>query len=52
MSDLKKYKVVYWNNGNKCVAEVDAYSKYDAKKRFYLKYPCDDIIRVEEVAEK
>lgn len=52
MSELKKFKVIYWNNGNKCVAEVEAYSKYDAKRRFYMTYPCDDIIRIEEVAEE
>lgn len=52
MSDLKKYKVVYWHNGNKCVLEIDAYSRYNAKTRFYLHHPCDDIIKVEEVVEE
>ena len=52
MSELKKYKVFYWNNGNKKVAEVEAFSKYNAKQRFYLTYPCDDIIRIEEVTEE
>ena len=52
MSELKKFKVVYWSNGNKCVAEVEAYSKYNAKKRFYLTHSCDDIIRIEEVTEE
>ena len=27
-----------------------AYSKYDAKKRFYQKYPRYDIVKVEEVS--
>lgn len=52
MSDLKKFKVIYWLNGNKCVAEIEAYSKYDAKKRFYFSHSCDDIIRIEEVTEE
>lgn len=48
---MKKYKVHYWNNGRKCVVEIEATSKYNAKARFYLRYPCDDIIRIEEVVE-
>lgn len=52
MSELKKYKVCYWHNGNKKVAEIDAYSKYNAKARFYLLHPADDIIRIEEVTEE
>lgn len=52
MSELKKYKVTYWNNGNIKVANVDAFSKYNAKQRFYLSYPCDDIISIEEVTEE
>jgi hypothetical protein len=52
MSELKKYKVYFWNNGNKNVEEIEAYSKYNAKARFYLLHPCDDIIRIEEVTEE
>lgn len=52
MNELRKFKVTYWHNGNKKVAEVDAFSKYNAKQRFYLTYPCDDIICVEEVTEE
>lgn len=52
MSDLKKFKVYYWQNGNKKVAEVEAFSKYNAKSRFYLNYSADDIIRIEEVTEE
>ena len=47
----KKFKVVYWLNGNKCVKEIEAFSKYDAKQRFYLTETADDIIRIEEVKE-
>ena len=52
MSELRRFKVIYWHNGRKRVEEIDAFSKYDAKKRFYLSYPCDDIIRIEEVTEE
>lgn len=34
------------------VEEIEAYSKYNAKVRFYLTHPADDIIRIEEVAEE
>lgn len=47
----KKFKVVFWLNGNKHTTEIEAYSKYDAKKRFYLTAAADDIIRIEEVKE-
>lgn len=49
---MKKYKVIYWHNGNKKVDEIEASSKYNAKVRFYLSHPCDDIIRIEEVVEE
>ena len=47
----RKFKVLYWYCGNKKKAEVEAYSKYDAKRVFYLSYDADDIIRIEEVKE-
>lgn len=47
----KKFKVSYWLNGNICVKEIEAFSKYDAKQRFYLTTSADDIIRIEEVTE-
>lgn len=47
----RKYKVIYWLNGNQCVKEVEAFSKYDAKRVFYLTNSADDIIRIEEVKE-
>lgn len=49
---MRKFKVYYWFNGNKMVEEIKAYSKYNAKARFYLLHPADDIIRIEEVAEE
>lgn len=48
---MRKFKVKYWHNGNKCVVEIDASSKYNAKIRFYLDHPTDDIISIEEVTE-
>lgn len=51
MYQLKKFKVIYWLNGNQYVKEVEAYSKYNAKQRFYLTTSADDIIRIEEVTE-
>ena len=49
MSVLKIFKVVFWQAGNKRVEQIKAYSKYDAKRRFYLRHPCDEIIKIEEV---
>lgn len=51
MNELRKYKVYYWHNGNKKVAEIEAFSKYNAKARFYLLHSAADIIRIEEVVE-
>lgn len=52
MNNIKrKFKVIYWLSNNQCVKEVEAYSKYDAKRVFYLTYSADDIIRIEEVKE-
>lgn len=51
MVNMRKFKVVYWSNGRKKVAEIEAYSKYDAKTRFYASHSCDDIIRIEEVKD-
>lgn len=48
---LRKFKVIYWLDGNKKVKEVLASSKYDAKRRFLLHEKADDIIRIEEVTE-
>ena len=47
----RKFKIVFWLNGNKQTTEVEAYSKYDAKRVFYLTTSADDIIRIEEVKE-
>jgi hypothetical protein len=31
--------------------ELEAFSKYDAKKRFYRTYPNYEIIKIEEIQE-
>lgn len=51
MNEKRKFKVVYWLRGNRRVAEVMAYSKYDAKRVFYMRYEADDIDHIEEVVE-
>lgn len=51
MNEKRKFKVVYRLRGNRRTAEVEAFSKYDAKRVFYLTHEADDIIRIEEVKE-
>lgn len=51
MNEKRKFKVFYWLRGNRRTAEVVAYSKYDAKRVFYMTYDCDDIDHIEEVKE-
>lgn len=51
MSVLKKFKVIYWHNGNRKAAIIEATSRYNAKLKFYFAYAYDDIIRIEEVVE-
>lgn len=46
---MRRYKIVYSHNGNEGVEEIVAFSKYNAKIRFYLAHPCDEIISIEEV---
>lgn len=49
---MRKYKVFYWHNNERRVVEVEAHSKYNAKIRFYLNHPADDIINIVEVTEE
>ena len=45
---IKKYKIVY-RAVIKCRSVVmDAFSRYDAKQRFYRTYPKYEIVAVEE----
>lgn len=48
---MKKYKIIYWLNGDLKVTKIEATSKYNAKMRFYLTEQADDIVRIEEVTE-
>lgn len=46
---IKKYKITYRAVLKHRTMEIDAFSKYDAKQRFYRMYPKYEIIQVEEV---
>lgn len=46
---VRKFKITYWHRGNKKVLELQASSKYDAKQKFYVENPADDIISIQEV---
>jgi hypothetical protein len=46
---MKKYKIVYWHNGNKCVKEIEATNAEQARLLFYMAIPQSDIISVKEV---
>ena len=52
---LRKFKITYIEVETTLkppqhhTVEVEAYSKYNAKKRFYKMHPLCDIIKVEEV---
>ena len=46
---LKKFKVNYKAVRKEGIVEIDAFSKYDAKQRFYRTYPKYEIISIEEV---
>ena len=50
---LRKFKITYLKstreNAKRYKEEILASSKYNAKQRFYLKYPPYEIVSVEEV---
>lgn len=48
---LRKFKVTYRAVKKQGAMEIYAFSKYDAKQRFYRTYPKYEIIRIEEVTE-
>ena len=48
---LKKYKITYRAVMKQHTVVMEAFSKYDAKQRFYRTYPKYEIVRVEEVQE-
>lgn len=46
---MRSYKIIYWKNGNKYVTTLGAKDESEARVKFYLHIPCDEIISVEEV---
>ena len=46
---LRKFKVTYRAVLKHRTMEIQAFSKYDAKQRFYRTYPKYEIISIEEV---
>ena len=46
---LRKFKVTYRAVLKHRTVEIEASSKYDAKKKFYFMYPRYELIKVEEV---
>ena len=46
---MKRYKVIYWNNGNVQTVTIEAQTTKDALYSFYMNYAHDDVIRIEEV---
>jgi hypothetical protein len=46
---IKKYKITYRAVLKHRTVEMEAFSKYDAKQRFYRTYPKYEIIKVEEM---
>ncbi len=48
---LKKYIIKYRMVMKLRTMEIEATSKYNAKQRFYMKYPHYEIVSVEEASE-
>ena len=48
---LRKFKVTYRAVKKQHTVEIMAFSKYDAKQRFYRTYPKCEIVIIEEVSE-
>lgn len=46
---IKKYKITYRAVKNHRSVVMEAFSKYDAKQRFFRTYPKYEIITVEEM---
>lgn len=47
----KKFKITYRAVLKHRTVEIEAFSKYDAKQRFYRMYPKYEIVSIEEVKE-
>lgn len=48
---LRKFKVNYKAVHKEGTVEINAFSKYDAKRRFYATYPVYEIVSIEEVEQ-
>ena len=48
---MKTYKVIYWKNGNQCVAEIKASNAVEARYVFEMYVPNDGVTSIEEVTE-
>lgn len=46
---LKKYRITYRAVLKHRTVEMEAFSKYDSKQRFYRTYPKYEIIKIEEL---
>jgi hypothetical protein len=47
---VKKFKITYTSGKDEHQEELIASSKYDAKSKFYKKYPEAEIVKVEEIS--
>lgn len=45
---IRKYKITYQAVKKQHTLVIDAFSKYDAKRRFYHTYPKYEIVKIEE----
>ena len=45
---IRKFKVTYRAVSKQHTLVIEAFSKYDAKQRFYRTYPKNEIIKIEE----
>jgi hypothetical protein len=48
---IKKYKVTYRAAIKQRTVIIEAFSKYDAKQRFYRTYPKYEVVTIEEVED-
>ena len=49
---IRKFKITYRAVLKHRTVEMQAFSKYDAKQRFYRTYPKYEIISIEEVKDE
>ena len=48
---LRKFKVTYKSPLGFYSMEIEAHSKYNAKKRFYVQFPTYEIVKIAEVTD-